>query len=72
MLESGFEHPPAHFFAEIYHARCKTFADLSEGLHKAAGDFEFAGNKVDGCFVAEVAKLEGGVKAPVDSGDTDL
>lgn len=72
MLQGGFEHPPTHFVAEIDHARRETFADLGEGLHEAAGDFESASDDVDGCFVAEVAELERGVEAAVDSGGADL
>lgn len=72
MLESGFEHSPTHLVAEIYHARCETFADLGEGLHEAARDFELASDDVDGCFIAEVAELEGSVEAPVDPGNTDF
>lgn len=72
MLESGFEHSPAHSVAEFDHARCETFADLGESLHKPAGNFEFASDEVDGCFVAEVAELKGGVEAAVDSGGVDF
>ena len=72
MLQSGFEHSPAHFVTEIYHAHCETFADLGEGLHEAAGYFEFASDEVDGCFVAEVTELEGGVEAAVDLRRVDL
>ncbi len=72
MLEGGFEHSPAHFVAEVDHARGETFADLGEGLHEAARDFESAGDEVDGRFVAEVAELEGGVEAAVDSGGADF
>ncbi len=68
MLKSGFEHPPAQFIAEADHTRGETFADLREGLYEAAGDLEFASDEVDGAFVAEVAELEGGVEAAVDSG----
>ena len=72
MLESGFEHSPAHFVAEVYHTCCETFAYLGKGLHEAAGNFESARDQVDGCFVAEIAELEGSVKAAVDSGGADF
>ena len=72
MLQSGFEHSPAHLGAEIDHAGREALADLGEGLHEAAGDFEFAGDEVDGRFVAEVAQLEGGVEAAVDPGGADF
>ena len=72
MLESGFEHPPAHDVTEVDHARRETFADLGEGLHKAAGNFEFASDEVDGGFVAEIAQLEGCVEATVDSGGANF
>ena len=68
MLERGFEHAPAHFVAKVDHARGEAFADLGECLHEAAGHLEFAGDEVDGRFVAQVAELEGGVEAAVDSG----
>ena len=72
VLERGFEHPPAHLVAEVYHARGEAFADLSQGLHEAAGDLELAGDEVDGCFVAEVPELESGVEAAVDSRGADF
>ena len=72
MLERGFEHAPAHFVAEVDHARGEAFADLCEGLHEAAGDFVLAGDEVDGRLVAEVPELEGGVEAAVDSGGVDF
>ena len=72
MLEGGLEHPPAHLVAEVDHARGEAFAGLREGLHEAAGDLEFAGDEVDGDFVAEVAELEGGVEAAVYAGGFDL
>ena len=68
VLERGFEHAPAHFVAEVDHASGEAFADLGERLHEAAGDLEFASDEVDGRFVAEIAELEGGVEAAVDSG----
>ena len=68
MLERRFEHPPTHLVAEVDHARGETLADLGEGLHEAAGNLELASDEVDGCFVAQVAELEGGVEAAVDSG----
>ena len=72
MLQSGFQHAPTHLVAKGYHARRETFAYLGEGLHEAAGDFELAGNEVDGGFIAEVAELEGGVEATVDAGGADF
>ena len=67
MLERGFEHAPAHFVAEVDHARGETLARLGERLHEAAGHLEFAGHEVDGRFAAEVPELERGVEAAVDS-----
>ena len=72
MLQSGFQHTPTHLVAKGYHARRETFAYLGEGLHEAAGHFEFASDEVDGCFVAEVAELEGRVEATVDAGGADF
>ena len=72
VLERGFEHAPAHFVAEVDHARGEAFADLREGLHEAAGNFVLAGDEVNGRFVAEVPELEGGVEAAVDSGGVDF
>ena len=72
VLERGLEHAPAHPVAEVDHARGEAFADLREGLHEAAGHFVLAGDEVDGRFVAEVPKLEGGVEAAVDAGGVDF
>lgn len=72
MLQSGFEHSPAHFVAKPYHSRRETLAYLGEGLHEAARNFIFASDEVDGCLVAEVAELEGGVETAVDSGRADF
>lgn len=72
VFQSGFQHAPAHFGAEVDHAGCETFAGLREGLHEAPGDLEFARDEVDGGFVAEVAELEGGVEAAVDEGGAEF
>ena len=67
VLERGLEHAPAHFVAEMDHARGEAFADLGKGLHEAAGNVVLAGDEVDGRLVAEVAELESGVEAAVDA-----
>ena len=72
MLQRSFEHSPAHFVAETYHTRGETLAYLGEGLHEAARNFKFASDEVDGCFVAEVAELEGRVEAAIDSSGADF
>ena len=72
VLEGGLEHAPAHPVAEVDHARREPLAGLGERLHEAAGHLELARHEVDGRFVAEVAELQGGVEAAVDSGGLHL